>query len=359
MTIFIEMKFVAEYIWIDGMNNLRSKSRTINVAYSEEDRQKGRDIMKELLTVKLYEDWNYDGSSTGQAEGSHSEVILKPVSVSLDPSRKAPNVLVLCETYYPDGSLPKTNTRVSAKEIFDQYSDSEPWYGLEQEFFIMKPTDDGSISTRPIGVDIVVAQPQGQYYCSVGGQNTFGRKIAEQGYHLALEAGLTCSGMNSEVAPGQWEIQIGPCVGIDAADQLMFLRYILNRVSEIHNVQINYDPKPITGDWNGTGCHINFSTKQMREEGGYALILEAIEKLKEKHSEHMEVYGEGNESRMTGIHETADYHHFSSGVGDRGASVRIPRETESGGKGYFEDRRPAGNMDQYLATSKIMETVSQ
>ena len=353
------MKYVAEYIWVDNVGNVRSKSRTVSVAYSEQDRQRGRDVMKEILEFKLYENWNYDGSSTGQAEGSDSEITLKPVSICLDPFRKAPNVLVLCETFNSDGTPVKTNTRLAAKKIFDKYSDSEPWYGLEQEFFIMKPNDTGGKSIQPIGINLDTAEPQGQYYCSVGGRRSFGRVVAEQAYHLALEAGLTCGGMNAEVAPGQWEIQIGPCTGIDAGDQLMFLRYILERVSEKHDVQINYDPKPIVGDWNGSGGHTNFSTKQMREEGGYHLILEAIEKLKEKHSEHMEVYGEGNDVRMTGLHETADYHHFTSGVADRGASVRIPRQTKVNGKGYFEDRRPASNMDPYLVTSKILETVSQ
>ena len=347
------MKFVAEYIWIDNDGCVRSKSRTINVAYSEQDRQKGRDIMKELLEVKLYKDWNYDGSSTGQADSSNSEITMKPVSVCLDPFRKAPNVLVLCETYHHDGSVVKTNTRAAAKKLFDQYSESEPWYGLEQEFFIMKPTDTGSKSSNPIGININDAEPQGQYYCSVGGGNTFGRNIAEQAYHLALEAGLTCSGMNAEVAPGQWEIQVGPCVGIDGADQLMFLRYIL------HDVQINYDPKPIKGDWNGSGGHTNFSTKQMREDGGYAIILEAMEKLKEKHSEHMDVYGKGNTLRLTGSHETSSYNQFSFGVANRNVSVRIPRETEENGKGYFEDRRPASNMDPYLVTAAILKTVSE
>ena len=352
------MKYVAEYIWTDNDGKLRSKSRTVSVAYSDKDRQKGRDLMRELLEVTLYDKWNYDGSSTGQAECSDSEITLNPVSICLDPFRKAPNVLVLCDTYYSDGSVVKTNNRPAAKKVFDRYTESEPWYGLEQEFFIMKP-NGGNTSVNPIGIDLSSAPPQGQYYCSVGGRSVFGRNIAEQAYHLALEAGLTCSGMNAEVAPGQWEIQIGPCVGIDAADQLMFLRYILQRVSETHNVQINYDPKPIEGDWNGSGGHTNFSTKQMREEGGYSLILESIEKLKEKHSEHMEVYGKNNDLRMTGLHETSDYHNFSSGVGSRGVSVRIPKETKINGKGYFEDRRPASNMDPYLVTSKILETVSQ
>jgi glutamine synthetase len=44
------------------------------------------------------------------------------------------------------------------------------------------------------------------------------------------------------------------------------------------------------------------------------------------------------------------------GVANRGASVRVGRETEQNGKGYFEDRRPASNMDPYVVTSMIAET---
>ena len=41
-------------------------------------------------------------------------------------------------------------------------------------------------------------------------------------------------------------------------------------------------PKPITeGDWNGSGCHVNFSTEKMRDTGGYSHILSAMEKLKD------------------------------------------------------------------------------
>ena len=355
------MKFVAEYIWIDAVGNCRSKSRTVSVSCSEEDARSGR-LMDQLLSPSLYEDWTYDGSSTGQGIGSDSDVILKAVYVCVDPFRKAPNVMVLCDTYLPSGEPTPSNHRHTAKKVFDQYSEQKPWYGLGQEFFLMKGDNPlpskSKPSVTPFGVtELEIENPQGQYYCSVGAENAFGRKVTEQAYHLALEASLVCSGMNAEVAPSQWEIQIGPVEGIEAADQLVLLRYIMQRVGEVHGVQINLHPKPIKGNWNGSGCHTNFSTKAMREDGGYQLIIDAVEKLKSKHVEHMAVYGEHNNERMTGEHETSGFDNFSYGVAHRGCSVRIPRGVEIAQKGYFEDRRPASNMDPYLVTSKILDSV--
>ena len=103
--------------------------------------------------------------------------------------------------------------------------------------------------------------------------------------------------------------------------------------------------------------HTNFSTKKMREEGGLEDIKQAIYKLGAKHAEHIAVYGEGNELRLTGKHETASIDQFCYGVANRGASIRIGRDTAAEGKGYFEDRRPSSNADPYIVTGKIMETV--
>ena len=96
----------------------------------------------------------------------------------------------------------------------------------------------------------------------------------------------------------------------------------------------------------------------MRDKGGYDVILSAINKLKDRHEEHMQVYGKDNDKRMTGLHETASYNTFSYGVANRGASIRIPSETYKNKCGYFEDRRPASNMDPYVVTSMIFETTS-
>lgn len=131
---------------------------------------------------------------------------------------------------------------------------------------------------------------------------------------------------------------------------------MLQRVCEDFGVIVSFDPKPISGDWNGSGCHSNFSTETMRQPGGYKAIIDAIEKLGKRHAEHIAAYGEGNERRLTGRHETANMNTFSYGVANRGASIRIPRDAERNGCGYFEDRRPASNCDPYVVTSMIFET---
>ena len=344
------MRYIAEYIWLDSESKLRSKTKVITNDKAEYE-FKGNDF------IKNFPIWNYDGSSTGQAEGLYSELYLIPKAYYKDPFRRnyecCETFLVLCETYDEHLNPLPTNTRYNANLIFNDIDkkQEEPWFGIEQEYFIFGKTGKMVASTTE----------QKHFYCGVG-YNNIGenRKLVEEHLDCCLYAGLKISGVNAEVAPNQWEYQIGPCVGIESGDQLWVSRWIMERVSEKYNSFISWEPKPIKGI-NGSGCHTNFSTKKMRDENGLDEIYGAIEKLRNNHVEHMIVYGEGNNERMLGAYETASYNEFKFEKDkpvNRCASVRIGYETMKNKSGYFEDRRPASNMDPYLVTSKIFKTVT-
>ena len=199
--------------------------------------------------------------------------------------------------------------------------------------------------------------PQGPYYCSVGASQCFGRIIADAHYRACLYAGIKLSGTNAEVMPGQWEYQVGPVEGVAIGDHMHMSRYILQRIAEDFNVTISFAPK-LFEDWNGSGCHTNFSTKTMRlGTGGMEYINTMMDKFAAKHTDHIEVYGDDNNKRLTGIHETSSLTDFSYGVGNRAASFRIPTSTaHDNGKGYIEDRRPASNMDPYLVCAMLVDS---
>ncbi|KAF2096578.1 hypothetical protein NA57DRAFT_78183 [Rhizodiscina lignyota] len=328
---------IAEYVWIDASGGLRSKCKTLT------EKPKSIDDLPE---------WNFDGSSTGQAPGDNSDVYLRPVAFFADPFRLGDNILVMAECWMADGKPNAYNFRHDAAVIMKAHESHVFWFGLEQEY-TMLGADGWPYGWPKNGFPA----PQGPYYCGVGTGKVMRRDIVESHYKACLYAGINISGTNAEVMPAQWEYQVGPCVGIELGDQLWMSRFILQRVAEDFGTKITFAPKPIPGDWNGAGLHTNVSTKEMRADGGMKHIEAAMEKLAERHKVHMEVYGEDNDQRMTGAHETASFDKFSWGVANRGASVRVNRACAEEGKGYFEDRRPASNADPYQVTGMIVETL--
>ena len=172
-----------------------------------------------------------------------------------------------------------------------------------------------------------------------------------------IAAGISICGTNAEVMLGQWEYQIGAGGSIHMSDDLWVARWLMERICEKHNVSVSVHPKPIQGDWNGAGCHTNFSTKYMRGHGGDEFIFKACMDLEKVHDEHMKEYGEDNDQRLTGLHETQAIDTFSWGVSDRGASIRIPWQVDKDKCGYLEDRRPSSNCDPYKVSKKLIETI--
>ena len=211
-----------------------------------------------------------------------------------------------------DDQPAKNNTRAKCAETMDTYRSLDPWFGIEQEYTLMKPGKVGVKPSVPLGFNVDGSEPapQGPYYTGAGYNVAIGRPVADEHYKLCVEAGVKISGINAEVMPGQWEFQIGPCRGIEMGDHLTMARYIMLRVTEKHECICSFDPKPAEGDWNGAGCHTNFSVTPMRVAGGYDTIIKVCEAFGKVAKEHIAEYGEGNDKRLTGKHETCDINTF-------------------------------------------------
>ncbi|MCI4667499.1 MAG: glutamine synthetase beta-grasp domain-containing protein [Bacteroidia bacterium] len=326
-----------EYIWLDGYKpeaNLRSKTKVLDLP---------EDYSGDLAAVPM---WSFDGSSTQQAEGNSSDCLLKPVRLYPDAGR-INGWLVMCEVLNPDGTPHASNTRHLLPE-----DDEEFWFGFEQEYTFL---EDG----RPLGFPKNgYPAPQGMYYCSVGAGNVAGRDLVEEHLDMCLAAGISLTGINAEVMLGQWEYQCFGKGARKACDDLWISRYLLFRISEEYDVTIEFSPKPMKGDWNGSGMHTNFSTEAMRTTGGEPLFKAICEAFGTVHQEHIAVYGSQNDERLTGLHETQHIDTFSYGNSDRGASIRVPISVyNEGWTGYLEDRRPASNADPYRVAGRIIQTL--
>jgi glutamine synthetase len=341
----------ATYIWLDGTEptpQLRSKTK----------------ILQHAQKIPV---WGFDGSSTNQAPGEASDCVLRPVFTCPDTSGRFRNpkedILVLCEVYNTDGTVHKSNTRNQCDAAFRVYQEKYPIFGFEQEYTFMKGgTPHGFAKARtkklPVGwptLGDTAIMEQGPYYCSVGSGLAVGRHIAEEHLDACLRAGLRVSGMNAEVMPGQWEFQVGPLDPVMASDQLWVARWLLDRIAESYEIEVSLEGKPATGDWNGAGCHTNFSTENMRNS--MEACVNACIALGENRNEHVKNYGAGIENRLTGDHETCSYKEFKYGVSDRGASVRIPWQVEQDDGGYIEDRRPNANCDPYTVSALVTTTI--
>lgn len=338
------------YIWIDGSEptqTLRSKVKIL--PYAE----------KQLLPQNCPQ-WSFDGSSTYQAVGHDSDLILQAVCIVKDPILGEGNYLALCEVLNPDGTPHVSNKRAKLVEVMERFGKAhDPWMGFEQEYTLFN-------GQQPLGwPERGYPAPQGPFYCGVGADEVFGRHLVETHAKACITAGIMLYGTNAEVMPGQWEFQIGyrgiegeSADPLTVCDHLWLARWLLYRLGEEYNVSARLHPKPIKGDWNGSGKHTNFSTKEMRDpKKGMEAIEKAIKALEKNHQKHISMYGHDLELRLTGKHETAPITQFIAGVGNRGASVRIPRQVASKGYGYLEDRRPGANANPYEVATVLVESI--
>lgn len=138
-------KVQATYLWIDGTG--------------EHIRLKDRVLDKIPTSVEALPTWQYDGSSTYQALGENSDTTLVPRAIYRDPFKAGENdIIVVCDTYKPDGNPTETNHRYLLQSAVDKTIDQEPWFGIEQEYTLL------DMDERPFGwPENGFPAPQGPY----------------------------------------------------------------------------------------------------------------------------------------------------------------------------------------------------
>lgn len=179
-----------------------------------------------------------------------------------------------------------------------------------------------------------------------------GRKLAEAHLQACLHAGLKMGGYNAGAAAGVWSYKLGPCSGIDFADQLWTSRYLLKRVSEGGGVSISFDPYHADSAIQ-LSCKVKFSTKDTRDSAvGLMTLQQQVARLEASHMQHMMAYGRGNiESALA--HSSPETIRFSFSTGGKSA-IMIPTKTVMQKAGYLVDRRPAANMDPYMVSTLLL-----
>ncbi len=354
---------ILEYIWLDTNNHIRTKQRSCN------DKQISNKIFStpELLNMDIEDKvellellpvWNFDGSSTGQSTTETSEIKLRPVNVMNDPFSipltHISKIIILCECYTCDGESVDGNYRSKCVSTEKHCGDLDAWFGLEQEFFLFD-----MITKQPVRWSQTRTTQQGEYYCGLNRSDYQEFMLMDELFKLSLKVGIHMSGINQEVAPAQWEYQIGPLNAVDCADQMYFAKYILYRLCQKYGYYAVFHPKPLIGDWNGSGCHVNMSNVNTRNGKGdepMNYIHNMCEIMKQDHINFFENYsGCDNHLRLTGKYETSSAETFTYSVGGRHTSVRIPNETQRNGCGYFEDRRPGSSIQYYKTLNKYLE----
>ncbi len=335
------MKVKIEYVWLDGYKpepNLRSKVKILEY-----------DKFRNSFLDGNFPMWNFDGSSTLQADTGNSDRLLKPVRHYMPHTFPLENstVYVLCEVLNPDGTPHDTNKR---SQVTEGYEDL--WFGFEQEYFIRE-----EINGNILGHKRNILKGQGEYYCGVG-HNVVGRPFVDEHLNMCLNYGIDITGINAEVALGQWEYQVFSKGKLKGGDDLWMTRYFLLKIAEKYGYHIELHPKPLThGEWNGSGLHTNFSTEMMRNEGNEDYFMALFNAFESRHEDHIKAYGSQNHLRLTGEYETQSIDKSSWGVSDRGASIRVPQDTAKEWKGYVEDRRPGSNADPYKIIREIVKSL--
>ena len=319
-----------EYIWLDGSTSKKLRSKVIYQMLNSNILSSPK-----LLMQNLHE---------STFDGPDSELILKPMRIVLDGTstsmnnNQPQNFVVLCEVFNDDGTPHKTNTRAALRESLKE-NDQNMRFSIDQEYVLFNPDTEYPEVDKKL---------QENYYCGVGFDLVRHDQVADMHVRACNMASLQMLGTNV-IMLGHWAYQTKELPPIEAADNLWFSRFFLQRIAGRFNLNVSYDPKPMYENWRSSNAHIKFSTKEMRESPSVSLFNMICSSLEPHHKEAVLHYGENNKKGCVD--------NFTWGENDRSVSIKIPCLNTNEKVGYIEDRRPAANMDPYEALKHLNDVM--
>jgi glutamine synthetase len=320
------MKYLNQYVWSDKYGESRVLTRYEN--------DQGLD---KLICL--------NGLNTGQSvDDNNSDIYIKPVQQYNNPFYKRtkelePSIFV-CEVMLDNTTPHSSNERLNSIKTLENYDDVK--MSVTNEFFITKKNVPVAFLSNPPPTQ------QGIFYCGVGGDIAIGQECANEIFQNSYKSDLNVTELFGSVAPSQWGITLEGDAKVKLLDDLICLRYIISRTAEKFGVTVCFHPQLLKQEWNGSGCIISFSNEKMRNDSECNYIRNTVIKNLEKtHNEYISLCGEDNDRRLLGTNNTSKQSEFTSKVGKYDSSIRIPKLTNTNGRGEIEDRRPGANMNPY------------
>lgn len=320
---------IVEYIWIDGFEpspGLRSKTRVLTL----ENNSQPADLPR----------WTFDGTLTAQADNHDHDCLLAPVRLYPDPLRGSGHYLALCEVLDAGGCTHLSNKRAPLLALMnDSDNELDPWLGFEQPYRIT-PKDRAKANRT----DGKLA------YCSVNQRDPAASALAEKHARCCIDAGLLFYGMNSESTDNNWCFQLGyrgvnseACDALKVSDDLWIARFLLARLAEQAGFDIQYH-----FEHRYAHLHTSFSTRYTRDPRCGLNAIQVICQLLDQ----------------TQLGQPKSYlcqadvdRHFSNGITQRTAAIRIPTPVVQQGSGYLVDRRPCADADPYELANYLVGLV--
>ena len=309
--------------------------------------QKNIAIMAGELERAMRYGISIDGSAIAGFDADiRSDLFLRPdpSTLAIVPWRPTDGRVcrMLCDIYYPDGTLYEQDTRKILKDAVRAAAEAgvDIKFGSEMEFYVFCRDEDGKVTDRPIDqAGYMDVEPLD------GGEN-LRRDIC----YALVEMGITPESSHHERGPGQMEIDFRYSDPVTAADNTSAVKWAIRSICASGGYYADFSPKPLRGK-PGSGMHLNISVhnrrKEDKEDHTKAFMAGILNRIRE-----ITLFLNPFEDSYERFGKMEAPRYVSWAIQNRSQLIRIPADP-SGNK-RIELRSPDSGANPYLAFALLI-----